>query len=200
MKGTTWPVAGVATAIPDFQYLGRYNGWSVLDFGPQYVPQDESGIATQLPPYDTGRDYAILVPQVDPATGLALAGIRSVAVRAPLGTSLEFNPMSNALFGENLSLSGAYIPFHTTEAARLAAGIAAVQRAAQDVHPVQGLLTRRPARAFAQRRGSVPQAAQLRTLDGRLGHQWDSRGTGAPLPPTRKSRSAPWCACCTWST
>lgn len=122
MKGTTWPVAGVATAVPDFQYLARYNGWSVLDFGPQYVPQDESGIATQLPPSYTGRDYAILVPQVDPVTGLTTSGIRSVAVRAPLGTSIEFNPMSNPLFGENLSLSGAYIPFHKTEAARLAAG------------------------------------------------------------------------------
>jgi len=94
----------------------------VLDFGPQYLPQDESGIATQLPPYYTGKDYAILVPQVSASTGLALAGIQSVAVRAPLGTSLEFNPVSNPLFGENVSLTGAYIPFHKTEAARIAAG------------------------------------------------------------------------------
>ena len=122
MRGLTWPVAGVPTAIPEFQYLARYNGFSLLDFGPQYIPQDESGIATQLPPYYTGRDYAILVPQVSTSTGLALAGVQSVAVRAPLGTSLEFNPMSNLLFGENVSLAGAYIPFHKTEATRLAAG------------------------------------------------------------------------------
>jgi len=122
MKGTTWPVAGVATAIPEFQYLARYNGWSVLDFGPQYIPQDESGIATLLPPSTTNHDYAILVPQVDPSTGLTTSGIRSVAVRAPLGTSIEFNPVANPLFGENVSLTGSFIPFHKTEAARLAAG------------------------------------------------------------------------------
>ena len=122
MKGTSWPVAGVATPIPEFQYLARYNGWSVLDYGPQYIAQDESGIATLLPPHYTGRDYAILVPQVDPATGLATSGIRGVAVRAPLGTSIEFNPVVNPLFGENVSLAGSYIPFHKTEAARIAAG------------------------------------------------------------------------------
>ena len=122
MKGTTWPVAGVATAIPDFQYLARYNGWSVLDFGPQYIPQDESGIPTLLPPSYTNHDYGILVPQVDPSTGLSTSGIRSVAVRAPLGTSIEFNPVANPLFRENVSLTGSYIPFHKTEAARLAAG------------------------------------------------------------------------------
>jgi hypothetical protein len=86
------------------------------------VAQDETGIATQLPPFYTGRDYAILVPQVSPSTGLALSGIRGVAVRAPLGTSIEFNPLANPLFEENVSLAGAYIPFHTTEAARIAAG------------------------------------------------------------------------------
>ncbi len=122
MKGLTWPVGGVATAIPEFQYLARYNGWSVLDYGPQYIAQDESGIASWLPPHYTNRDYAIMVPQVDPSTGLTTSGIRSVAVRAPTGTSIEFNPVANPLFGENVSLAGAYIPFHKTEAARLAAG------------------------------------------------------------------------------
>ena len=122
MKGVTWPIAGVQTAIPDFQYLARYNSFSLLDFGPQYIPQDESGIATQLPPYYTGKDYAILVPQVDPSTGNTTSGIRSVAVQAPLGTNIEFNPVSNPLFNENVSLTGSFIPFHKTEAARAAAG------------------------------------------------------------------------------
>ena len=40
-----------------------------LDFGPLYIPQDESGIATQLPPYPIGKDDAILVPQVGASTG-----------------------------------------------------------------------------------------------------------------------------------
>ena len=59
---------------------------------------------------------------MSPTTGLALSGIQSVAVRAPLGTSIEFNPVANPLFNENVSLTGAYIPFHKTEAARIAAG------------------------------------------------------------------------------
>ena len=122
MRGLSWPVAGTPTAIPDFMYLMRFNDFSLLDYGSQYVPQDESGIAALLPPYYTGRDYAILVPQVDPSTGLTTSGIRSVAVRAPTGTSIEFNYEANPLFEELVSLTGAYIPFHTTEAGRIAAG------------------------------------------------------------------------------
>ncbi|GAP35910.1 alpha/beta hydrolase domain-containing protein [Piscinibacter sakaiensis] len=172
MKGLSWPVAGVATPIPEFQYLARYNGWSVLDYGPQYVPQDESGIATLLPPHLTGRDYAILVPQVDPSTGLTTSGIRSVDVQAPLGTSLEFNPVANPLFGENVSLGGAYIPFHKTEAARRAAGdtrpsleslygnqagyLAAVNAAADRLVAQRFLLPRDAARVKAAAAAAAP--------------------------------------------
>ncbi|TDC81128.1 hypothetical protein E1292_50645, partial [Nonomuraea deserti] len=85
MRGLTWNAGGVPAQIPDFRYLGRYNDFTLLDFGPQYRAQDESGIATVQPPRVVGRDYAILVPQVDPATGLAKAGIQSVEARAPLG-------------------------------------------------------------------------------------------------------------------
>jgi hypothetical protein len=121
MRGLTWPVAGTPTAIPDFSYRGWYNGYRVLDYGPQYVPQDESGIATLLPPL-VGRDYAIMVPQVDAHTGLATSGIRGIEVQAPLGTSLEFNYVAAPGIVDLVSLTGSYIPFHTTEAARLAAG------------------------------------------------------------------------------
>jgi hypothetical protein len=122
MRGLAWPVAGVATPIPAFQYLTRFNDFPLFDFGPRYVPQDESGIADYLPPYYTNKDYAILVPQVDPSTGLTTSGIRSVAVRAPTGTSLEFNYVANPAFEELVSLTGAYLPFHKTEAERIAAG------------------------------------------------------------------------------
>lgn len=122
MRGVSWPVGGTPTTIPEFQYLARHNGFKLFDFGPQYIPEDESGIATLLPPHYTGRDYAILVPQVDPHTGLTLAGIRSVAARAPIGTSIEFNYVGNPAFEDLANLGGAYIPFHTTEADRLAAG------------------------------------------------------------------------------
>lgn len=122
MKGLSWPVSGTATAIPDFNYLARTNGFPLFDFGPQYIPQDESGIATLLPPYYTGRDYAILVPQVDSTTGLTRAGIKSVEARAPLGTSIEFNYVAMPGIVDLSNLTGSFIPFHTTEAARLAAG------------------------------------------------------------------------------
>ncbi len=122
MKGLSWPVAGTPTAVPDFNYLARYNGFPLFDFGPQYIPQDESGIATLLPPYYTGRDYAILVPQVDATTGLTKAGIKSVEARAPLGTSIEFNYVATPGIVDLSNLTGSFIPFHQTEAARVAAG------------------------------------------------------------------------------
>ena len=69
-----------------------------------------------------GKDYAILVPQVDPGTGLTRAGIRSVDVQAPLGTSLEFNYVATPGIVDLVNLTGSFIPFHKTEAARTAAG------------------------------------------------------------------------------
>ncbi|ROR22972.1 hypothetical protein EC845_1884 [Comamonas sp. BIGb0124] len=122
MRGLSWPVGGTQTPIPAFDYLARYNGFSLLDFGPQYIPQDESGIATYLPPHATGRDYAILVPQVDPQTGLTRAGIRSIEAQVPLGTSIEFNYVATPGITDLANLAGSYIPFHRTQAARLAAG------------------------------------------------------------------------------
>ena len=122
MKGVSWPVGGVATAIPAFQYRALFNSYTLLDFGPLYRPQDESGIPTIVPPSAVGKDYAILVPQVDPSTGLAKAGIRSVDVQAPIGTSLEFNYVATPGVTDLVSLTGAYFPFHRTEAARIAAG------------------------------------------------------------------------------
>ncbi|WP_119154120.1 alpha/beta hydrolase domain-containing protein [Caldimonas tepidiphila] len=123
MRGLSWPVAGGGSApIPEFAYRGLYNGYSVLDFGPQYRPEDESGIATQLPPFYTGRDYAIMVPNVDAQTGLTTSGIRSVEARVPTGTSLEFNYVATPGIVDLANLAGSYIPFHRTEAERNAAG------------------------------------------------------------------------------
>jgi hypothetical protein len=122
MRGLSWAASSVQTAIPAFNYLARYNNYSVLDYGPQFIPQDESGIATLLPPVNTGVDYAILVPQVDVSTGLTRSGIRGVEVQAPLGTSIEFNYVAAPGIIDLTSLTGSFIPFHKTEAARIAAG------------------------------------------------------------------------------
>jgi hypothetical protein len=171
MKGLTWTVNGTATPIPDFTYLARYNGFPLLDFGPQYRPQDESGIATQLPPADLNRDYAILVPQVDPATGLTRAGIRSVEARVPLGTSIEFNYVATPGIVDLANLTGSFIPFHKTTAAKLAAGdarpsleelygtqagyVSAVQTAAAEL-VAQRLLLQRDADLIVQRAQATP--------------------------------------------
>jgi len=118
MKGLTWAVGGVQTMIPDFSYRGLYNNFPLFDFGPLYIPQDESGIATILPPRNLGRDYAIMVPQVDASTGLTRAGIRSVEARAPLGTSIEFNYVATPGITDLANLTGSFIPFHKTRAPR----------------------------------------------------------------------------------
>ena len=171
MKGLTWPVAGVPAAIPQFDYLARHNGFPLLDFGPDYKPQDESGIATVLPPAYLNRDYAILVPQVDAVTGLTKAGIRSVEARAPLGTSIEFNYVAAPGIIDLSNLTGSFIPFHKTQAARLAAGderlsleelyvdqagyVAAVTSAANDL-VAQRLLLQRDADAAIARAVANP--------------------------------------------
>jgi hypothetical protein len=121
MKGVTWNVNGTSLPIPEFQYLGWFNNWAALDFGPRYLAQDDSGIADYLPPRPLGKDYAILVPQVD-ADGLDRAGIRTVDIQAPLGTSLGFNYAADPQRKDLLGLAGAYIPFHKTRASREAAG------------------------------------------------------------------------------
>lgn len=171
MKGTTWAVSGVQTAVPEFNYLARHNGFPLFDFGPDYKPQDESGIATLLPPAYLNRDYAILVPQVDATTGLTRAGIRSVEARVPLGTSIEFNYVATPGIVDLSNLTGSYIPFHKTQAARLAAGdtrpsleeryvdqagyVAAVTAAANDLVG-QRLLLQRDADAIVARAVANP--------------------------------------------
>jgi len=122
MKGVTWPVSGTQTPIPDFQYRALVNTMPLLDFGPQYRPEDESGIPTLLPPRQLGKEYAILVPQVDPVTGLGKAGIKAVDVQAPTGTSLEFNYVATPGITDLVSLTGSFIPFHKRDAERIAAG------------------------------------------------------------------------------
>ena len=104
-------------AIPGVSYTGLVNGYSLLDWGPNYRPQDESGIATQVPPAYLGRDYAILVPQVD-ADGNDIAGIRSLDVAVPVGTNTGWNTTNQPGRIDQAGLFGAYFPFVKTTAVR----------------------------------------------------------------------------------
>jgi hypothetical protein len=108
-------------AIPGVTYTGLATSYPLLDWGPQYKPQDETGIATQVPPAYLGRDYAILVPQVD-ADGNDIAGIRSVDVAAGLGTNTGWNYNSKPGVIDLAGLFGSYFPYAKTAASRIAAG------------------------------------------------------------------------------
>lgn len=104
-------------AIPGVNYTGLVNTYSLLDWGPNYRPQDESGIATQVPPAYLGRDYAILVPQVD-TDGNDIAGIRSLDVAVPLGTNTGWNYTSVPGRIDQAGLFGSYFPLTKTAALR----------------------------------------------------------------------------------
>jgi hypothetical protein len=121
------PAAVAFPAIPGVQYRALATLYPLLDWGPGYRAQDETGIATQIPPAYLGRDYAILVPQVD-ADGNDKAGIRSIDVAAGLGTNTGWNyttkPGVIDLAGAPAvpGLVGSYFPYAKTQAQRLASG------------------------------------------------------------------------------
>jgi hypothetical protein len=121
------PSAVAFPAIPGVKYTGLATLYPLLDWGSSYHPQDESGVATQLPPAYLGRDYAILVPQVD-ADGNDKAGIRSIDVAAGLGTNTGWNytnkPGVIDLAGAPGApgLVGSYFPYPKTQVQRLASG------------------------------------------------------------------------------
>jgi hypothetical protein len=121
------PSAVAFPAIPGVTYTGLATLYPLLDWGPGYRPQDESGVPTQLPPAYLGRDYAILVPQVD-ADGNDKAGIRSIDVAAGVGTNTGWNYTNKpgltdlAGFAPLPGLVGSYFPYVKTQAQRLASG------------------------------------------------------------------------------
>lgn len=121
MKGVKFKTKNGLQIIPDFKYLNIINNLSLLDFGPQFNLHDETGIVTQLPPAYLGKDYAIMVSQID-ADGNEIAGIRTVDLLAPLGTSLGFNYLTECGYDDLAGLTGGYIPFHKTKSERLNSG------------------------------------------------------------------------------
>jgi hypothetical protein len=97
------------------------NQLDILDWGPDFVPYDESGIIAEEPPRVVVKDaYQIRVPQVD-ADGNDLAGIRSTRIQAPVGTYTGWNVQSR--YPDQLcTLQGSFVPFARTRSERLAAG------------------------------------------------------------------------------
>jgi len=97
-------------SIPGVTYTGWYNPVDVLD-------------QSVLPPTPIpGKSYTILVPKSD-ADGNDLPGVRTLDVLVPLATYTGWG-LRRAPFAanEDCALTGQYIPFPKTRAARIAAG------------------------------------------------------------------------------
>jgi hypothetical protein len=114
-------------SIPGVAFTGLATSMPLLDWGATFRAQDETGVAAVLPPTYLGRDYAILVPQVD-QDGNDKAGIRSLDVVAGIGTNTGWNyttkPGVTDLGGSPVApgLVGSYFPYAKTTAQRLASG------------------------------------------------------------------------------
>jgi hypothetical protein len=96
--------------IPGVRYTGWYNPVDVLD----------KNVLPNLP--IPGKSYTILVPKADD-DGNDVSGVRTLDVQVPLATYTGW-ALRRAPFAENedCALTGQYIPFATTKAARIAAG------------------------------------------------------------------------------
>jgi hypothetical protein len=106
--------------IPGVNFSALYNTRLFLYRGQQFDFVDMSGILTE-PPIEVAL-YNVLVPRVD-RDGLDVAGVRSVAVSAPIGTNVPWNYRA-AGFGEGdlCDLSGSFFGFAKTKADRTASG------------------------------------------------------------------------------
>jgi hypothetical protein len=101
--------------------LRIFDNLHVLDYGPDYRAADSSGVLREPPRVGTAS-YGVLVPQVDP-DGNDIGGVRSLILRAPIGTYTGWNLYRRDLFGSGLcNLQGSFIPFAATRAERLATG------------------------------------------------------------------------------
>jgi len=98
---------------------GVWNTRFVYNRGRNYLPADVSGIISVEPPTQVAV-YPTLLPQVD-ADGNDIDGVRSVTLRAPLGTYTGWNVRRAGYSqGDACDLTGGYIPFQATKALRVA--------------------------------------------------------------------------------
>jgi hypothetical protein len=107
--------------VPGVEFTGLHNDLPLVTFGRHFDAEDVTGIL-RLPDVVPGRRYGVRVPEVD-ADGNEIAGIRSPAIQAPLGTYTGWN-LKNASLGEGrlCDLEGSFVPFAETRAEREAAG------------------------------------------------------------------------------
>ena len=124
--GTLVPAHKQAIGMPDLPGLRRTVPepdfiMPVLDydFGPEFNPQDGSGIASLAPPR-VRRALPMFAPKVD-ADGNELGGVPVVLLDAPLGTYLGWNVTANGFHKDQIcNYVGGMVPFARTAAERRA--------------------------------------------------------------------------------
>jgi len=122
-----FPNIPATTYVPNFpteavDFNGLYNRLTLLDYGPEFDAENESGNVTQNPPVNLGIDYGVLIPAVD-SDGNDVGGVRSTEIQAPLGTYTGWSRRRPGFAAdEQCGLTGIYIPFAGTQAEREAAG------------------------------------------------------------------------------
>ncbi len=125
-KGTLVPPDEVAfPAIPHVtgprNPINIWNTRQVFRRGEHYDADDASGVISIEPPV-AHAEYPTLLPQVD-ADGNDVDGLRSVTLRAPLGTYTGWNVRGAGFSqGDACDLTGSYIPFAKTLAERQVSG------------------------------------------------------------------------------
>jgi hypothetical protein len=172
---------------------GVWNTRTVWNRGSHYNATDVSGTISTEPPTAVAQ-YPTLVPQVD-ADGNDIDGLRSVTLRAPLGTYAGWNVRKMGYSqGDSCDLNGEYIPFAGTRADRIktgdrrlslqerygnAAGYLQAATSAADQLVSQGLLLQADEKSAIN--CAVNQAAQAAQLAVQQGSAliW---GAPAPLP------------------
>jgi hypothetical protein len=107
--------------IPGVTYTGLVNNLPMMNRGPRFDADLESGIMDEPPVPQGAPPYVVRVPKVD-GDGNEIDGVRSVAVQVPVGTYTGWNlRKAGYAEGELCYLVGSYIPFARTRAEREAA-------------------------------------------------------------------------------
>jgi hypothetical protein len=109
-------------ARPAMKFTGLTNPLPVMDLGKDFNAAKITGIAMADLPKLSTEQYAVLVPQVD-ADGNDIGGIRSTALKVPIGTYTGWNLFRAGLFEDGFcTLQGSFVPFAATKAERTAIG------------------------------------------------------------------------------
>jgi hypothetical protein len=115
--GINFPtLPGLRATVPEPDFIMPVHDY---DWGPQFNPQDGSGIASNAPPR-IKQVLKMLAPKVN-ADGNELGGVPVVLLDAPLGTYLGWNVTAGGFHKDQIcNYAGGMIPFAKTAAERKA--------------------------------------------------------------------------------